>query len=943
MANTTENDDKKKKKPLSLSKPGKLELKKTVEGGQVRQSFSHGRTKTVTVEVKKKRTFQQGAAGEMTEVKDGPQEEVFETAPAPAATPAPAAAPTSPQRTLTPAEQATRARALDEARKAAEDAALESAAAQAALEEARKAGEAEDVAAKAEEEAAAKAREAEAKVAAVRGAQAAEAKAVAASVDGAPAEEPVAEAPEVVAEPAAEPVAEATAPAPVQDAEPPKRSRREIEEEARRAAEAEAQRMADEASQRAAAAARKRDALEVEVGGGNDAAAEPTETTDRRKGGRVAVAAEAPNRPTSRTRGERKRRSGKLTITEALDEEGGARQRSVAAFRRKQERERQQRSRDSGGGGNQAKVVREVSIPEAITVAELGNRMAERGAEVIKALMKMGVMATINQTIDQETAQLVVEEFGHAPKLISASDVELNLGADIQDDEGDRQPRPPVVTVMGHVDHGKTSLLDALRSTDVVRGEAGGITQHIGAYQVVLESGDKISFIDTPGHAAFTSMRQRGAHVTDIVILVVAADDGVQPQTIEAINHAKAAEVPIIVAVNKMDLPAADPSRIKNELLSHELVSEEMGGDIQVIEVSATTRAGLDNLTEAISLQAELLELTANPDRAAYGAVIEAQLEAGRGAVATVLVQGGTLKVGDIFVAGAEWGRVRALINDRGENIKVAGPSEPVAVLGLNGAPLAGDNFAVVDSDARAREIVEYRQDVIRDQRATAGARGSLDEMFEQIKAGEAAEVPVVIKGDVQGSVEAIVGSLNNMSTDEVKVQVLHAGVGGITESDVALATVNNGLLIGFNVRAIPQARDLAKRDNVEIRYYNIIYNVVDDIRTMLEGELSPTIQENLLGSAEIREVFSVSKVGKVAGCMVTDGLIRRDSKVRLMRDSVVVHEGQLGTLRRFKDDVREVQNGYECGIALENYNDIQVGDVVECYEVQEIARKLDT
>ena len=915
MANTTENDDKKKKKPLSLSKPGKLELKKTVGGGQVRQSFSHGRTKTVTVEVKKKRTFQQGAAGEMTEVKDAATEEVFEQAPKPAAKAAEAAPTTSPQRTLTEAEQATRARALDAARKAAEEAARESEAAQAALEEARKAGEAEEAARKAEEEAAAKAREAEAAVTAAVEAQEAEAEEAAA----APAE------PEPAKEEKAAPETET-------------RSRREIEEEARRAAEAEAQRMADEASQRAAAAERKRAALEVEVGGG---APDEVETSDRRKPARGA-SAEAPNRPTSRSRGERKRRSGKLTISEALNEDGGARQRSVAAFRRKQERERQQRSRDTGGGGGSAKVVREVSIPDAITVSELANRMAERGGEVIKTLMKLGVLATINQTIDQETAQLVVEEFGHTAKLISAADVELNLGAAIEDDEGARVPRPPVVTVMGHVDHGKTSLLDALRSTDVVRGEAGGITQHIGAYQVELESGDKISFIDTPGHAAFTSMRQRGAHVTDIVILVVAADDGVQPQTIEAINHARAAEVPLIVAVNKMDLPAADPSRIKNELLSHEIIAEEMGGDTQIIEISATTGLGLDALTEAISLQAELLELTANPDRSAFGAVIEAQLEAGRGAVATVLVQGGTLNVGDIFVAGAEWGRVRALINDRGENIKSAGPSEPVEVLGLNGAPQAGDDFAVVESDARAREIVEYRQDVIRDQRAVAGARGSLDEMFEQIQAGEAVQVPVVIKGDVQGSVEAIVGALNNMSTDEVKVQVLHAAVGGVTESDVSLASVNNGLLIGFNVRAIPQARDQAKRDQVEIRYYNVIYNVVDDVRSILEGELAPTIEENLLGSAEIREVFSVSRVGKVAGCMVTDGLIRRDSKVRLTRDSVVIHEGQLGTLRRFKDDVREVQNGYECGIALENYNDIQVGDVIECFEVQEIARRLE-
>jgi translation initiation factor IF-2 len=878
MSNTTENDDKKKKKPLTLSKPGKLELKKTVEGGQVRQSFSHGRTKTVTVEVKKKRTFQQGATGEMTEIKEAAEEAAAET-PAPEAAPA---AEETPQRTLTDAEQAARARALEEARKAAEQAAIESEKAKQALEEARQAAEAEAAA-----------------------------------------------APEPEAEEGTE-----DAPAEAAPEGPPveTRSRREIEEEARREAEAQAQKMADEAAQRAADAERKFAALEESSGD------EEVQTSR----GKAARAEGSQQKPSARSRGERKRRSGKLTISEALDEEGGARQRSVAAFRRRQERERQRATRDTQGGGAAAKVVREVSIPDAITVGELGNRMAERGSEVIKTLMKMGVMATINQTIDQETAQLVVEEFGHQAKLISASDVELNLGATIEDEESTQLPRPPVVTVMGHVDHGKTSLLDALRSTDVVSREAGGITQHIGAYQVTLESGDRISFIDTPGHAAFTAMRQRGAHVTDIVILVVAADDGVQPQTIEAINHARAAEVPIIVAVNKMDLPAADPTRVKNELLSHEVIPEEMGGDTQVIEVSAETRAGLDTLTEAISLQAELLELTANPDRSAFGAVIEAQLERGRGAVATVLVQGGTLKVGDIFVAGSEWGRVRALVNDRGENVDAAEPSAPVEVLGLNGAPQAGDEFAVVDSDARAREIVEYRQSVKRDARAAAGARGSLDEMFEQIKAGEAAQVPVVIKADVQGSVEAIVGALNNLSTDEVKAQVLHAGVGGITESDIALATVNNGLVIGFNVRAIPQARDQAKRDGVEIRYYNIIYNVVDDVRGMLEGELAPTLEENLLGSAEIREVFSVSRVGKVAGCMVTDGLIRRDSKVRLMRDSVVVHEGNLGTLRRFKDDVREVQNGYECGIALENYNDIQAGDVIECFEVQEVARQLE-
>jgi len=895
MANTTENDDKKNKKPLTLSKPGKLELKKTVEGGQVRQSFSHGRSKTVAVEVKKKRTFQAGQSGRMTEVKDTSSAEVQEQqAPAPVDTPAePARA-----RTLTDAEQATRARALEEARKAAEDAARESAAAQAALEEARKKGE---------EEALAKAREAEQK--------AAEAEVAKEKVEEAKAQAEAASAPK-----------------------PERKTRRQIEEEARRAAEAEAQRMADEAAQRAATAERKRVELEEEI---------TNDGVERRRGGRGGGGAAASgdaqqSRPPSRSRGERKRRSGKLTISEALDDESGARQRSVAAFRRKQERERQQRSRDGGGAGGSVKVVREVLIPDAITVSELANRMAERGAEVIKALMKLGVMATINQTIDQETAQLVVEEFGHTSKLTSAADVELNLGAGIEDDAGDRKPRPPVVTVMGHVDHGKTSLLDALRSTDVVRGEAGGITQHIGAYQVELEGAQKISFIDTPGHAAFTSMRQRGASVTDIVILVVAADDGVQPQTIEAINHAKAAEVPIIVAINKMDVQGAEPSRVKTELLAHEIVAEEMGGDTQVIEISALKKEGLDNLTEAVLLQSELLELTANPDRNAFGAVIEAQLEAGRGAVATVLIQGGTLKVGDIFVAGAEWGRVRALINERGENLTDAGPSQPVEVLGLNGAPQAGDEFAVVENEARAREIVEYRQSLIREQRAAAGARGSLDEMFMQIKAGEAAQVPVVIKGDVQGSVEAIVGALENMSTDEVKVQVLHAGVGGITESDISLASVNGGLVIGFNVRAIPQARDQAKRDQVEVRYYSVIYNVVDDVRTMLEGELAPNIEENVLGQAQIREVFSVSRVGKVAGCMVTEGLIRRDSKVRLMRDNVVIHTGDLGTLRRFKDDVREVQNGYECGIALEKYNDIQVGDVVECFEVQEVARKLE-
>jgi translation initiation factor IF-2 len=870
MATTTE-EETKKKKPLTLSRPGRLELKKTVEGGQVKQSFSHGRSKTVTVEVKKKRTFRQDAGGEMTEVKAQPEPAAAPEAPAEQAVEEPVRE-APPARTLTEAEQATRVRALEDARKAAEEARIE--AEKRALEEAERAASQPEPEAAKEAEAAAE-------------------------------------------EPAAKTIEEL---------------RRE-EEEARRAVEEEAARTAEEAAQRAAETARRR--ADAADGG------EVAEEAPSRGRGRGAGRAEA-RTPGAKPGPERRRRSGKLTISEALDEDGGARQRSVAAFRRRQERERQRVRREAGGAQPQQKIVRDVQIPDTITVGELASRMAVRGNEVIKSLMKMDIMATINQTIDQETAQLVAEEFGHTVRLVSAADVEIGLGAAVMDDAGAGSPRAPVVTIMGHVDHGKTSLLDALRETDVVSREAGGITQHIGAYQVVISSGEKITFLDTPGHAAFTSMRQRGAHVTDIVILVVAADDGVQPQTVEAINHARAAEVPIIVAINKIDRPEADPTRIKNELLNHEIVSEEMGGEVQCIEVSATEKTGLDNLTEAIALQAEILELKANPDRMAYGTIVEAKLEKGRGAVATVLMQGGTLSIGDIFVAGAEWGRVRAIIDDRGESIDSAGPSMPVEVLGFNGTPQAGDDFAVVENDARAREIAEYRADLLKDQRAVAGARGTLDEMFQQITAGEASLVPIVIKADVQGSVEAIVGALEKMSTDEVKVQVLHSGVGGITESDVSLAAASAGLIIGFNVRAVPQARDQAKQSGVDIRYYNVIYNVVDDVKALLEGELAPTLQENHLGNAEIREVFSVSKVGKVAGCMITSGTVRRGAKVRLLRDSVVTYEGELAQLKRFKDDVREVQNGYECGMALENYNDIQVGDVIECYEVEEIARQLE-
>ena len=872
MATTTEKDSN-KKKPLTLSRPGRLELKKTVEGGQVKQSFSHGRSKTVAVEVKKKRTYRQDAGGEMTEVKVQPDLVVEPEAPVVEQVEEPVRE-ALPARTLTEAEQATRVRVLEDARKAAENARIE--AEKRAIEEAeRKASQ--------------------------------------------PEPEPTDESEAAEEEPAAKTIEEL---------------RRE-EEEARRAVEEEAARAAEEATQRANESARRR--------ADNGADTEVAEEAPGRGRGRGAAAGRAEARATgAKPSTERRRRSGKLTISEALDEEGGARQRSVAAFRRRQERERQRVQREAGGVQAQQKIVREVQIPETITVGELANRMAVRGNEVIKSLMKMDIMATINQTIDQATAQLVVEEFGHAVKTVSASDVEIGLGAAVVDDDEVGQPRAPVVTIMGHVDHGKTSLLDALRDTDVVSREAGGITQHIGAYQVEMSSGEKITFLDTPGHAAFTAMRQRGAHVTDIVILVVAADDSVQPQTVEAINHARAAGAPMIVAINKVDRRDADPTRIRNELLNHEIVSEELGGEVQCIEVSATEKTGLESLTEVIVLQAEILELKANPDRMAYGSIVEAKLEKGRGAVATVLVQGGTLKIGDVFVAGAEWGRVRAIIDEHGENIETAGPSTPVEVLGFNATPQAGDDFAVVESEARAREIAEYRADVLKDQRATAGARGTLDEMFQQITAGEASLVPIVIKADVQGSVEAIVGALDNMSTEEVKVQVLHSGVGGINESDISLAAASGGLIIGFNVRAIPQARDQAKRDGVDIRYYNIIYNVVDEVKALLEGKLAPTLQENHLGNAEIREVFSVSKVGKVAGCMITSGTVRRGAKVRLLRDSVVVYEGDLAQLKRFKDDVREVQNGYECGMALENYNDIQAGDVIECYEVEEIARHLD-
>jgi len=575
-------------------------------------------------------------------------------------------------------------------------------------------------------------------------------------------------------------------------------------------------------------------------------------------------------------------------------------------------------------------------LPESITVAELANRMAHRQGEVIKALMKMGVMATATQSIDADTAELVVEEFGHRVRRVSESDVEIGIEGH-EDTDTELLPRPPVVTVMGHVDHGKTSLLDALRTTDVVAGEAGGITQHIGAYQVTLESGAKITFIDTPGHEAFTAMRARGASVTDVVVLVVAADDGVMPQTIEAIKHAKAANAPIIVAINKIDKPGANPDRVRQELLSHEIVVEQMGGDVQDIEVSALKRTGLEKLEEAILLQAEILDLRANPDRVAEGPVIESRLDRGRGPVATVLIQKGTLRRGDIIVAGAEWGRVRAMNDDRGRQVKEAGPSTPVEVLGITGIPGAGEPFVVVENENRAREISEFRQRKIRE-RQMAGqtaARGTLDQMLARIQAGEQKEVAVLIKADVQGSAEALAATVEKQSHEEVRVRVLNATVGQITESDIQLAKASNAVIVAFNVRATSQAREMAQRDGVDIRYYSIIYQVADDVEQLVRGKIAPKHREKFLGYAEIRQVFNITKVGKVAGCYVTEGHVKRGCGVRLLRDNVVIHEGDLSQLKRFKDDVKEVARGYECGLSFAGYNDIREGDVVECYEME--------
>ena len=857
-------------KPLSVGTKT-LSLKPRTETGVVRQSFSHGRTKSVVVEKKTKRRLAGEPGPAIEAAPAAPAAAPAKAAPRPAEPARPASRPSGVVlRTLTEDEQSARASALADAR--------------VREEEERRAAEAEAARRNSKEFKEQQEREA----------------------------------------------AEARKKA--------EEERHRAEEEAKARAEREANKRTETAvaAKPAATTARTpatpaRPAAVAADGSDEDEAPRMV----RRPGGgpaRPVVAAKPAAKPAPA------KQRGRLTIATALNADD-VRERSIASFRR-----RTQRLKGHASNEPKEKLVREVTIPEAITIQELANRMTERAVDVIRLLMKQGAMHKITDVIDADTAQLIAEEMGHTVKRVAASDVEEGLFDVAEDHASDTTPRPPVVTVMGHVDHGKTSLLDALRHANVVSGEAGGITQHIGAYQVTSpESGKKITFIDTPGHAAFTAMRARGAKVTDIVVLVVAADDGVMPQTIEAINHAKAARVPIIVAINKIDKPDAKPERVRTELLQHEVQVESFGGDVVDVEVSAKNKTNLDKLLEMIALQAELLDLKTNPDRPAEGTVIEAKLDRGRGPVATVLVQRGTLRVGDIIVAGAEMGRVRALINDQGETVQEAGPSVPVEVLGFNGPPEAGDRLAVVENEARARQVTDYRAHQKREKSAatSAGMRGSLEQMMSQLKTTGRKEFPLVVKADVQGSLEAIIGSLEKLGTDEVAARILHAGVGGISESDVTLAEGFNAAIIGFSVRANKEAAALAKRDGIEIRYYNIIYDLVDDVKKAMSGLLAPTLRETMLGNAQILEVFNISKVGKIAGCRVTDGSVERGANVRLIRDNVVVHEGKLSTLKRFKDEVKEVQAGQECGMAFENYQDMRVGDVIECYRVETIQRSL--
>src|SRR6516225_8909945 len=812
-----------------------LNVRRTVESGHVRQSFSHGRSKSVLVEKKKRRAVGPTSAAQAA----------AEPKPKVALAPEPAPAKRSREdderrpgvvlRALSDEEKDARLRALNESRQ------REAEAREKAKDEAARRAVTEEVKAK----------------------------------------------------------------------EHDKAVERQKKEEARHEAEAEARRKGEEV-------ARKHLVVKEEE-------EEAPRTQEARHKKERAV------KPRS---GEERRVRGRLTIINALDEE--QRQRSLASLKRHRERQKKQ----TIGPQAQQKIQREVVVPEVITIQELANRMAERGVDVIKYLMKDGEMHKITDVIDADTAQLIAEEFGHTVRRVSDADVEEGfIGA--KDLAEDVQHRAPVVTIMGHVDHGKTSLLDGIGVTNVVSEEAGGITQHIGAYQVETPAGQKITFIDTPGHEAFTAMRARGAKVTDIVVLVVAADDGVKPQTVEAINHAKAADVPLIVAINKIDKQGADPQRLRTELLNHEIVVESLGGETLEIEVSALKKTGLDKLLEAILLQAEVLELTANPDRPAEGVIVEAKLERGRGPVGTALIRRGTLRLGDLVVAGSAYGRVRALINDLGEQIEEAGPSVPVEVLGFDSAPEAGDQFAVVESEARAREITSYRLRERRKRLAVAGQRGSLEQMMTRLKAAGTKEFTLLIKGDVQGSVEAIVAALDKLGTDEVRARIIHAGVGGITESDVGLAATSGAVILGFNVRANAQAREAAEGEGVEIRYYAVIYDLVDEVKQAMSGLLAPTTRETFLGNAEILEVFTISKVGKVAGCRVTDGKVERGATVRLIRDNVVVHKGRLSTLKRFKDEVKEVVAGQECGMTFEGYQDMRQGDVIECFEVEHVKRTL--
>ncbi|MGN6773393.1 MAG: translation initiation factor IF-2 [Rhizobiaceae bacterium] len=859
MSDTKSSDDKtlsvSTKKTLTLKRPG-------MEQGTVRQNFSHGRTKSVVVETKKRKFSMPG---------ERPEQPVALKPRAPQPAAAPQAAP--PARPAAPEQQPVRPVAapsersgvvlnelsrdeMDARRRALEDSKVRE------VDERRRAQE--DAKRRAEEE--------------ERRRQ-----------------------------------------------EREESARRQAEEEARLKAEAEARRRAEEEARRRAP---------VDAAG----VAEEIEEETRSRGGpavRRAPARPEIARPARPTKGEEDRRRGKLTLNAALSDED-ARSRSLSSMRRRQEKFKRALHQEP-----REKISREVVLPETITIQELASRMAERAVDVVKYFMKQGQIMKPGDVIDADTAELVASEFGHTVKRVLESDVEEGI-FNVEDDPELLEPRPPVVTIMGHVDHGKTSLLDAIRDAHVQAGEAGGITQHIGAYQVEKD-GQKITFIDTPGHAAFTAMRARGAQATDIAVLVVAADDSVMPQTVESINHAKAAGVPIIVAINKIDKPDANPQKVRTELLQHEVFVESMGGEVLDVEVSAIKRTNLDKLLEAILLQAELLDLKADPERTAEGVVIEAKLDKGRGPVATILVQTGTLLTGDIVVAGSEWGRVRALINDRGEQLDEAPPSTPVEVLGLQGTPQAGDRFAVITSEARAREITEYRQRVAREKAVArqSGQRGSLEQMMSQLQTAGRKDFPLVIKGDVQGSIEAIVTALDKLGTDEVRARIVHSGAGAITESDVSLAETSGAVIIGFNVRANKQARAAAEEAGIEIRYYNIIYNLVDDVKAAMSGLLSPERRETFLGNAEILEVFNITKVGKVAGCRVTEGKVERGAGVRLIRDNVVIHEGTLKTLKRFKDEVAEVPAGQECGMAFQNYEDIREGDVIECYRVEMVSRTL--